>query len=403
MRFACFLASQLSDFPSGNHCKFQSVIRRLAASACPNPANANKIRIAKRTVLMNDANEFPVYAFMALVTCPECSKQVSSAAKQCPSCGYPLSAQSKSPTEPLPTSVSVQESKAPVNAPVETHVVVHVAPKEWRGLAKMGWLLLGSACALALVPFLGFASWLIVFPVLLVTVILAKIIISRGGTGQGILLILTCIFIVPPFVFCAPFLSSLFGLAGIGAADRQKELKSAAQKQRHASLPTPFFSATPSVLARVVPTENKVAPSGRRYSTLIVGSWLDKRILTFLPNGKTTVQKFEGDTSDHTDRSWQIDGDTLTFATPYGTTVDTIVSMDESEFVVRTASGGRETFRRVSPVAQRTYSNSVSQAPPSGTNALQEVDAYEHDQIASPQSRQESSRVRRFCKTLCAG
>lgn len=37
---------------------------------------------------------------MALVTCPDCSKQISDAAQACPDCGRPMKAQAAAPAGP---------------------------------------------------------------------------------------------------------------------------------------------------------------------------------------------------------------------------------------------------------------------------------------------------------------
>jgi hypothetical protein len=149
---------------------------------------------------------------MALITCPECSKQISSAATQCPSCGYPL----PKPSEPSPNVVA----SAPIvtKPPLETHVVIHRAVQDWRGLAKTSWILIAVACLVAIIPVLGFASWFIAGPVFIATFVMAIMILSRGGTAQGVLLLGVSMFAAPAFVFCAPFISSLLGLAGVGAA-----------------------------------------------------------------------------------------------------------------------------------------------------------------------------------------
>ena len=39
---------------------------------------------------------------MALIPCPECGREVSSAAPACPACGYPLHAGSATPASPAP-------------------------------------------------------------------------------------------------------------------------------------------------------------------------------------------------------------------------------------------------------------------------------------------------------------
>ena len=45
---------------------------------------------------------------MALITCPECGKQVSSFAKSCPQCGYPISSHSESSIATQPTAPFVR-------------------------------------------------------------------------------------------------------------------------------------------------------------------------------------------------------------------------------------------------------------------------------------------------------
>ena len=80
-----------------------------------------------------------------------------------------------------------------------------------------GWILVLLACGTALIPFFGFASWLIAGPLLFTTFILAIIVLSRGGTLPGIMLLLTSVFVAPVFIVITPFLSSFVGAAGIAA------------------------------------------------------------------------------------------------------------------------------------------------------------------------------------------
>lgn len=46
---------------------------------------------------------------MALITCPECGKQISETTPSCPHCGYQLSAQT-TPTGPAPTKIEAPET-----------------------------------------------------------------------------------------------------------------------------------------------------------------------------------------------------------------------------------------------------------------------------------------------------
>jgi len=138
------------------------------------------------------------------------------------------------------------------NNPQPAHIVhVHRVPhdpKAYRALAIASWLLIALTCCLALVPFLGFASWLIFIPAFFATFIMAIVILTRGGTLQGILLLLTSMFFGPGFVFFAPFVSSYLGIGGVVAAVAIQE---AAEREHNAtpeeplSIPEVSITTTP--------------------------------------------------------------------------------------------------------------------------------------------------------------
>lgn len=67
---------------------------------------------------------------MALITCPECGKEVSTEAKVCPSCGYPVAEWSNHPAD-RPTAV-------PAGAVDAQAVLLEVRPSWW----NFGWHLL---------------------------------------------------------------------------------------------------------------------------------------------------------------------------------------------------------------------------------------------------------------------
>jgi len=68
---------------------------------------------------------------MALIPCPECGREVSSAARACPNCGYPV-AENMLPVEPQPRA-----------APAD-RLLAEVRPSWWRyfGYLVFGWLIL---------------------------------------------------------------------------------------------------------------------------------------------------------------------------------------------------------------------------------------------------------------------
>jgi len=71
---------------------------------------------------------------MALITCPECGKQVSTEAKSCPACGYPVAERAGSDAAALPPAASASA----VDAVDAQAVLMEVRPSWW----NFGWHLL---------------------------------------------------------------------------------------------------------------------------------------------------------------------------------------------------------------------------------------------------------------------
>ncbi len=70
----------------------------------------------------------------------------------------------------------------------------------------------------ALVPILGFASWFIAGPMLLISFIMIILVFINGGVGHGLALLGCQIFIMPLIVVFGPLISSALGLAGAAVA-----------------------------------------------------------------------------------------------------------------------------------------------------------------------------------------
>ena len=79
--------------------------------------------------------------------------------------------------------------------------------QSYRGLAWTSWVLVVAFLIFAVIPFLGFLSWFLVWPIVLIVLILAIIILTRGGTAQGVFLILISVFVLPLWAFFAPIIS----------------------------------------------------------------------------------------------------------------------------------------------------------------------------------------------------
>ena len=133
-----------------------------------------------------------------------------------------------------------------------------------RALVVASAILLGLVCLLALVPVLGFASWLVAGPVLFVVLVMGIIILARGGTVAGLAILLVSLIGAPLFILVAPFLSSLLGLgAAVGAsADAMRRADMAASSSVAGDLPE-----TSEVPSSSLPTPaSRPSPKGEIFS-----------------------------------------------------------------------------------------------------------------------------------------
>lgn len=97
-----------------------------------------------------------------------------------------------------------------------------VEAKPYRMHARVAWILMAIVAVIALVPILGFASWFIAGPMLLISFIMIILVFVKGGVAHGLALLACQILVMPLIVIFGPFISSAFGLvgtaAGVGAA-----------------------------------------------------------------------------------------------------------------------------------------------------------------------------------------
>ena len=102
---------------------------------------------------------------------------------------------------------------------------------DYSATARTGWILLGLTCGISLIPIFGFGAWLIAGPMLIAAFVLAIVVLSRGGTGHGILLLLCSVVVAPVFVFFAPLISTAIGVGGASATAR-RSLPAETQKHK---------------------------------------------------------------------------------------------------------------------------------------------------------------------------
>lgn len=156
----------------------------------------------------------------AAMFCANCGGQSIAGASFCGRCGA-----SMNPTGELMPS-NLRPQAAPVMAYAQTGIpplVVTAGPPydESQTPARLNsagiaaWILLVFACAGSLIPGLGFGMWLIISPILLITLVLGVMAISNGRTASGVVIILMSLIVVPLFVIVAPFASTVIA---VGAA-----------------------------------------------------------------------------------------------------------------------------------------------------------------------------------------
>jgi hypothetical protein len=129
------------------------------------------------------------------------------------------------PAAPAPSVATPPPAPMPAATPVRPNAPIVQPPASpsaaYRTMARIGWILLGITLLISFIPILGCGTWILVWPVAVAAIILGIVVMTRGGTGQGIALIIASIILVP-VALIAPILST--ALLGTGE-DRKNETK----------------------------------------------------------------------------------------------------------------------------------------------------------------------------------
>lgn len=76
--------------------------------------------------------------------------------------------------------------------------------QNYKGAALAAWIILGLLCAFAMIPAIGLLTWFFAIPILVITFIIGIVVLSKGGTFQGVLILLASLIVVPAFLMVAP-------------------------------------------------------------------------------------------------------------------------------------------------------------------------------------------------------
>lgn len=67
-------------------------------------------------------------------------------------------------------------------------------PANYKGAARAAWICLAIGLVASLIPVLG---WFVMGPMILVSLILGIVVLAKGGTGQGIAILLCALIVLP--------------------------------------------------------------------------------------------------------------------------------------------------------------------------------------------------------------
>ena len=142
-----------------------------------------------------------------------------------------------------PTPPAMLPSSAGATSPPPS-----AAQPGYKNLVLISWILLGVTTLLSLIPIVGCFSWVMLIPVLITCVVLGVMTLQRGGTTEGVLILIASVVVLPLFTLIAPILTTaLFG-AVTGLGDENKSRSSPTPAVIDAS-PTPGIVAAPRATA----------------------------------------------------------------------------------------------------------------------------------------------------------
>lgn len=121
---------------------------------------------------------------------------------------------------------------------IEASDVNPVEPQPYAVQVRVSLILMGIVALVAVMPFFGFAAWLIAGPMMLVSFIMIILVFSKGGVKPGLLLLACQIIIMPVVIIAGPVISSALGLTGaVGAVAVAANAVSSSESEVPAALP----------------------------------------------------------------------------------------------------------------------------------------------------------------------
>lgn len=132
-----------------------------------------------------------------------------------PPAGTPPQRQPSAMSQPHRTQSA---AAAPLSAAANAPLASDTPQPGYKNLVLISWGLIGVTALLSIIPILGCFSWVMLIPVVITCVILAVLTLQRGGTTEGVLILIAAVVILPLFTIIAPIVTTaLFGaITGLG-------------------------------------------------------------------------------------------------------------------------------------------------------------------------------------------
>ena len=198
------------------------------------------------------------------------------------------------PSAPTP----VQPAPAPAAAPVRSDAPIVQRPAApsggYKTLSLVSWALLGVTFLISFIPFLGCGSLFLAWPVAIAAIIMGIIVLTRGGTMQGIFIILAGVLIVPLSLFGQFASLAVFG----GAVDRQQQTQVLGNLRAIENAKGQYVAQTNAAMGAPVTMANLTSYLTGREIKPAVGEQYDPKPVgqppaATIPEGKT-LGKFKG-------------------------------------------------------------------------------------------------------------
>jgi hypothetical protein len=162
--------------------------------------------------------------------------------------------------------------------------------KSYKGMAVTSWILIIITGLLAIIPVLGYISLLMVWIIAPLVIIFAIIILTRGGTGQGIFLILLAILLIP-WSFLAPTVSTLLLGASINTHEQAQEKQIVVNLDSIATAKSQFAVDTGAASGSAVTMTELTKYLGGNAIKPIVGETYDPHAIGEAPTAKLPANK----------------------------------------------------------------------------------------------------------------